>query len=208
MIGPLLVVGVVVQAIAWRLVALRRAPFWPTVGGTWAVVGTAALAIGDPRCCDGGRLFEALAVGIASGVVLYAATRVVVTFASRWPVVDDQVEGTYGRSAEAAPVVVWLVGLAVVVPGEELFWRGVATPWLVDATATVPGALLAWLIATGAAALWGSLPFLAAGAVGGGVWTALAIWSGGVAAPLASHVVWTACMIAWRPPTARAKVTA
>jgi membrane protease YdiL (CAAX protease family) len=206
MIGPVLVVGVVAQAIAWRLVALRRAPFWPTVGGTWAIVGTAALVIGDPRCCHDRRLAEALAVGIVSGTVLYVATRVVVTFASRWRVIADQVEETYGRSAEAAPVALWLVSLAIAVPGEELFWRGVATPWLVDATATVPGAILAWLVAAGVAAIWGSLPFIAAGAVGGAVWTALAIWSGGVAAPLASHAVWTACMIAWRPPTARAKV--
>jgi len=208
MIGPLVVVGVVAQAIAWRLVALRRVPFWPTVGGTWAIVGTAALVAGDPRCCDDRRLIEALVAGIASGMVLYAATRVVVTFASRWPAIADDVEATYGRSAEAQPAAVWFVSLGVVVPAEELFWRGVATPWLVDATATVPGAILAWLVAVGVAALWGSLPFLAAGAVGGAVWTALAIWSGGVAAPIASHVVWTACMIAWRPPTARAKVAA
>jgi membrane protease YdiL (CAAX protease family) len=206
MIGPLLVVGVGIQVIAWRLVALRRVPFWPTVGGTWAIIATAAVAIGDPRCCDDRRLIEALVVGIASGLVLYAATRVVVTFASRWSAIADRVETTYGRSAEATPAVVWLVTLAVVVPGEELFWRGVATPWLVDATDTVPGAILAWLVAAGVAATWGSLPFLGAAAVGGAVWTALAIWSGGVAAPLASHVVWTACMITWRPPTPRAKV--
>jgi uncharacterized protein len=207
MIGPLLVVGVVVQAIAWRLVALRRAPFWPTVGATWATLGTAALVVGDPRCCGDRRLIEALVVGIASGVALYVATRVVVSFASRLPAIARQVDETYGRSAEATPVVAWLVSLAVVVPGEELFWRGVATPWLVDATATVPGAILAWLVAAGVAASWGSLPFLAAGVVGGALWTAIAIWSGGVAAPLASHVVWTACMIAWRPPI-RAKVAA
>jgi membrane protease YdiL (CAAX protease family) len=206
--GPLLVVGVVAQAIAWRLVALRRVPFWPTVGGIWAIVGTAALVLGDPRCCDDRGLVAALVVGCASGVVLYLATRVVVTFASRSAPIADQVEATYGRSAEATPGVVWLVSLAVVVPGEELFWRGATTPWLVDVTAMVPGAILAWLVAAGVAALWGSLPFLAAGAVGGAVWTALAVWSGGVAAPLASHVVWTACMIAWRPPTARAKVAA
>ena len=207
MIGPLLVVGVGVQAIAWRLVALRRLPFWPTVGGTWAVVGSAALAIGDPRCCEERRLVEALLVGVASGLLLYVATRVVVTFASRWPPLSDQVEATYGRSAGVSAAFVWLFTLAVVIPGEELFWRGVATPWLVDATGTVPGGILAWLVAAGVAAVWGSLPFLAAGAVGGAVWTALAIWSGGIAAPLASHVVWTACMIAWRPPAARAKVT-
>jgi uncharacterized protein len=208
MIGPLLVVGVVVQAIAWRLVALRRVPFWPVVAGTWTVLGAAALLAGDPRCCDDRGPTEVILVGIVAGIALYGATRLVVSFASRWPAIAEQVEETYGRSAEAAPAVVWLVSLAIVVPGEELFWRGVATPWLVDATATVTGAILAWLVAAGVAVLWGSLPFVAAAVVGGALWTVLAVWSGGVLAPLASHAVWTACMIAWRPPTPRAKVAA
>ena len=201
-----MVVAVAIQAIAWRLVALRRAPFWATVTVTWAIVGVAALAIGDPTCCDDRELPVALSVGIASGLLLYAATRIVVTSASRWPVVARTVEDTYARSGEASPAVAWAATLAIVVPGEELFWRGVATPWLVDATATAPGAALGWLVAVAVAATWASLPFLAAAVFGGAVWTALAIWSGGVAAPIASHLVWTACMIAWPPLPPRAKV--
>jgi uncharacterized protein len=204
--GPLVVLGVAIQAIAWRLVALGRAPFWPTVTGAWAMLGIGALAFAEPRCCADRGILEALAVGVASGLVLYAATRVVVTFASRWPVVASAVEDTYGRYAEISPAVVWAATLVVVVPGEELFWRGVAVPWFVDATATVPGAILGWLVSVAVVVAWANLPFLAAAVIGGAVWTVLAIWSGGVAAPIASHVVWTACMIAWPPPSARAKV--
>lgn len=208
MIATLVIVGVALQAIAWRVVVLRRAPFWPVVAGTWTVLGTGALLIGDPRCCGDRGPTEMVLVGIAAGLALYGATRLVVTFASRWPVLAEDVEATYGRSAEAPPALVWIVTLAVAAPGEELFWRGVATPWLVDATAPLPGGVLAWLMSVGVAAAWASPTFLAGAAVGGAVWTALAIWSGGVAAPLASHVIWTACMVAWRPPTARAKVAA
>jgi membrane protease YdiL (CAAX protease family) len=206
MTGALLVVGVAVQAIAWRHVAMGRAPFWPTVTGVWAILGVAALATGDPRCCEDRPLVEALAVGLGSGSVLYVATRVVVTFASSWPLVAGAVRGTYGRSGETSPVIVWAATLAVVVPGEELFWRGAVTPWLVDATGTAAGAILAWLVAAAVAAVWADLPFLAGAVVGGALWTTLAIWSGGVAAPIASHLVWTACLIAWPPPPARAKV--
>jgi uncharacterized protein len=206
--GPLVIVGVAVQAIAWRLVSLRRLSFWPAVGGTWALLGVAAFLIGDPRCCADRDPATSLVVGTVSGLALYGATRVVVTYASRWAVLADAVGAAYGRSGEASPAVVWLLTLAVAVPGEELFWRGVATPWLVDATAPVTGAILAWLIAAGAASAWSSLPFLAAAVVGGGLWTALAVWSGGIVAPVASHLVWTACMVAWRPPAPRAKVAA
>jgi membrane protease YdiL (CAAX protease family) len=206
MIGPFLVVGVAIQAIAWRIVVLRRATFWPSVIVVWAILGVVALAIGDPRCCVERGVAVASAVGAASGLLLYGATRVVVSLASRWPVVTASVEDTYSRSGETSPVVAWVTTLAVVVPGEELFWRGVATPWLVDATATVSGAALAWLAAVAVASVWASLPFLAAAVVGGALWTALAVWSGGVAAPIASHLMWTACMIAWPPAGARAKV--
>jgi uncharacterized protein len=206
MTGALLVVGVAVQAIAWRLIAIGRATFWPTVTGVWAILGIAAVAIGDPRCCDDRPLVEALVVGVVSGLLLYAGTRVVVTFASRRPPVAAAVRGTYDRYGETSPVVVWAATLAVVVPGEELFWRGAATPWLVDAIGTVPGGILVWLVAVAVAAAWANLPFLAGAVVGGALWTVLAIWSGGVAAPIASHLVWTACMIAWPPPSARAMV--
>lgn len=205
MTGPLLVAGVAIQAIAWRLVALGRAPFWPVVAGTWAVVGAATLAFGRPGCCDPG-LVATLVVGIVSGLLLYGATRIVVTFATRWPVLARAVEGTYGRSVEVPTALVWILTLALVVSGEELFWRGVVTPALGDAAAPPFGAFLAWLAYVGVAAAWSSLPFLAAAFVGGALWTALAAWSGGVVSPLASHIVWTACMLAWRPPTGRAKV--
>ncbi|HZB02571.1 MAG TPA: hypothetical protein VE800_10725, partial [Actinomycetota bacterium] len=147
MIGPFLVVGVAIQAIAWRIVVLRRATFWPSVIVVWAILGVVALAIGDPRCCVERGVAVASAVGAASGLLLCGATRVVVSLASRWPVVATSVDDTYSRSGETSTVVAWVTTLAVVVPGEELFWRGVATPWLVEATATVPGAALAWLAA-------------------------------------------------------------
>jgi membrane protease YdiL (CAAX protease family) len=46
-----------------------------------------------------------------------------------------------------------------------------------------------------------SLPIVAGALVGGAVWGALAWWSGGVLAPLASHILWTGLMLA-RPPRA------
>jgi membrane protease YdiL (CAAX protease family) len=46
-----------------------------------------------------------------------------------------------------------------------------------------------------------SLPIVAGALVGGALWGALAWWSGGVLAPLASHILWTGLMLA-RPPRA------
>jgi membrane protease YdiL (CAAX protease family) len=132
-------------------------------------------------------------------VVVEAATR-------RLPILSGSVEEVYARDAEAPSGVVWTVTFLIVVPAEELFWRGLGLPELQRAIGTVAGAVGIWLAAAAVSAVWTSLPILAAAAVGGAVWTALGAWSGGVVAPIASHAVWTAAMIAWRPQTRRAIV--
>ena len=206
MTDALLAAGIVVQAIAWRLAATGRTAFWPTSAATWAVVGLATVLAADPRCCGDVAAGAAVGVGLASGAILYAATRAVVAAAVRVPILASTVDEVYGRGDETSPGVGWAVTFLVVVPAEELFWRGLALPELQQAAGAAPGALLAWAVGVAVTAAWASLPFLAAAVVGGAVWTVLGSWSGGVVAPLASHAVWTAAMLAWRPGTGRAKV--
>jgi membrane protease YdiL (CAAX protease family) len=201
------VAGILAQTVAWRLVASGRTRFWPTTAATWAVVGLAAVLAGDQRCCAEVPFATALVVGLGWGVVLYAATRLVVEVGARVaPLVAAVVDDVYTREREVPAGVLWAVTLLIVVPAEELFWRGLALPELRRALGSIGGALVAWIAAVGVSASWASLPFLAAAFVSGAVWTALGAWSGGVVAPFASHVVWTAAMIAWRPRTSRAKV--
>lgn len=201
-----LVVGIGVQAIAWRAVATGRAPFWPTSAATLAVVGVATVLVADPACCAEVPFVAAVVVGLVTGALLYLATRLVVAFATRAPALASEADDAYGRGEEVPANVVWALTLLVVVPGEELFWRGLVLPELERVAGPLAGSILAWAAGVGVTALSGSLPFLAAAVVGGAVWTALAAWGGGVVAALASHAVWTAAMIAWRPGTGRAKV--
>jgi membrane protease YdiL (CAAX protease family) len=206
MTEAVLIAGSLLQGVAWRLVATGRTAFWQTSAATWAVVGLAAVLASPPACCDDAAAGAALGVGVAAGAALYAATRAVVAVATRRPGLAAAVGDVYARSRETSPAVLWAVTVLVVVPGEELFWRGLVVPELGASVGLVPGAVLAWLAAVAVTALWAELPFLAAAVVGGAVWTALAAWSSGVMAPLACHLVWTAAMIAWRPGAARAKV--
>src|SRR6266542_1894525 len=84
-------------------------------------------------------------------------------------------------------------------PGEELFWRGLFE-WRLARAVGWPGAT---------AATWGAyvlvnlasqnLPIIAGAIVGGAVWGGLALWTRGVVASLACHIVWTGLMLA-RPP--------
>jgi membrane protease YdiL (CAAX protease family) len=63
----------------------------------------------------------------------------------------------------------------------------------------LPGAVLAWAAYVGANAFSGSVPVVLGAVVGGGVWAALAAWTGGVVASLACHAMWTALMVALPP---------
>ena len=201
--AAVLVVGVLVQVVVWRLVVRGRLRFWPATAATFTLIGIASLLAGDPSWCRRQEFTVAAGVGVASGLVFYAATRVVVDLATREPVLHAAVVDLYRRSRETRFVTVLALTLLVAVPGEELFWRGFLLPELRDATGSLTGAILAWAAAVGVNATWVSPPLLAGAVVGGALWTALATWSGGVLAPIASHVVWTALMLVWPPPAAR-----
>jgi uncharacterized protein len=203
-----IVVGAFAQVVAWRLVANGRVPFWPVVTTTFAVLGLVSLVVGDASCCRETTSATASAVGVASGLLLFGATRVVVDLATRHEVISRSVVAVYRREEEVGPLAVTALTLAIVVPGEELFWRGLVLTELSAATSVAAGAVLAWGTWVVVDAAWGSIPLLAGAVVGGALWTALAAWTGGVVAPIASHLVWTGLMIAWPPLAARAKVTA
>jgi membrane protease YdiL (CAAX protease family) len=145
-------------------------------------------------------------VGVVSGLILYGATRVIVDLAAQHPSVRGAVASVYRRSKEMTVFTTLALTLVIAVPGEELFWRGLVLPELSEATTSTTGALLSWAAAVGVNAAWSTAPLLAGAVVGGALWTGLAMWSGGLLAPIASHLVWTGLMLVWPPPAARDKV--
>jgi membrane protease YdiL (CAAX protease family) len=172
----------------WRLIDARRVAFWPATSVAFAILGVAATLLRPPGT-PGAR---SLALGIGSGIVLYAATRIVVRLlAPVAPFATSLIE-IYRRSGEIPRPAVWLLTLALAVPGEELFWRGLVLPELQDATSVLLGAVLAWL------------GYVAVNAISRTFLGSLE----GVDSPLASHLIWTGLMLAWPPAVDRAKVKA
>lgn len=201
-----LVAGMLVQPIVWRSIGRRKLPFWAATTATFAVLGIASLLAADPACCRGTTLGTASLVGAASGLLLYGATRVVVDLATSHDVLRRAVADVYRQQEETGTVTAYVLTLGIVVPGEELFWRGLVLAELGGITSTAVGALLTWVAGAAVDAAWGSIPLLAGAVVGGAVWTAVTVWSGGVAAPIASHLVWTGLMLLWPPRAARGMV--
>jgi uncharacterized protein len=193
--------GPVVTAGAWTLVRRRVVTVWVGLGTVLGVLGALALLTGRVQASEGIGASEAAGLGLLAGVVLYGATAAFMYVFRRWPLLARQARRIYdlrgGLSAGAATAVAVLVAA----PGEELFWRGLVQPLVAGRTG--------WPEPVAAAAVWAvylavnawsdSLPIGLGAVVGGASWAALAVATGGVAAPIGCHAVWTGLMIV-RPP--------
>jgi membrane protease YdiL (CAAX protease family) len=191
------VAGAVAIGAAWWRVAAGRSAALRALPLVLGVLGIGSIAILGSDLSLGSA--ASLAVGAASGLALYGATLVFVGLASRWEPFRRDVAESYAE-ADAKPLVPRLVlALAISVPGEELFFRGLVQLHLLASIA--PWAAAAVTVAVEVATNIPSrrLSIVAAALVGGALWSGLAWWSGGILSPMASHLVWTGLMLV-RPP--------
>jgi membrane protease YdiL (CAAX protease family) len=166
--------------------------------GVFAIHGVVAAVVLPPIASGHETVALALAAGVGSGFALWAGTLAFVAVAVRWQPFRADVAERYSRAAEVSLPVAIALSVLVAVPGEELFWRNLVQRRF-GVSSEVVGAAVAWLAYVAMNTASGSLPFIAGAVVGGAVWGGLAWWTGGIAASLASHGVWTALMLA-RPP--------
>jgi membrane protease YdiL (CAAX protease family) len=201
------VAGFALEVAAWRVVATGRASLWGAMVGVFAVPGVVAAIVLPPVGSGEQALAVALTVGIASGISLWAATIAFVAVAVRWQPFRRAVAERYARAAEVSLPVAVAISLLIAVPSEELFWRNLVQRRL-GVSGELIGAVAAWAGYVVANVASGSLPFVAAAIVGGAVWGGLAWWTGGIAAGLASHGVWTTLMLVRPPASGRVPVGA
>jgi membrane protease YdiL (CAAX protease family) len=207
--AAVIVVGLVAEMFAWWRVS-RGGNVWTHMTPVLASMGVAALVVGPPEWSPDVSSGVALGAGLAIGVALYGATRVAMFVFSRWPLFERHSVRMYERQGGLSLGVALALSLALSVPGEELFWRGLVQEELASALdgRMAAAAAVAWVAFVAANLPSGNLAIAAGAVVGGAVWGALAWWTGGVLAPLACHIVWTGLMIALpvdrvRPPSPR-----
>ena len=199
--------GFVLEVVAWRAVAAGRASVWRSMVAVFAVHGIVAAVVMPPIASGQEPLATALSVGVLSGLALWAATLAFVAVAIGWEPFRRAVAERYVRAAEVSLPAAVAISLLIAVPGEELFWRNLVQRRS-GMSSEVVGAAAAWLGYVAANVASGSLPFIAGAAVGGAVWGGLAWWTGGIAAGLVSHGIWTALMLARPPASGRVRVEA
>jgi membrane protease YdiL (CAAX protease family) len=194
------VVGAVAHALVWWRAGPLGRNLWALMPPVLGAMGIAAVAVLGVRPLRGDvSAAAAIGVGAGAGIVLFAATRVFVAGATRWEPFRGHVSGLYGRGRTIPPASQLFLSIVIVVPGEELFWRGLAVAQLERIVSPGPAAVAAWAVYVIVNAASRSLAITAAAIVGGGSWAFLAWWSGEVLAGLASHILWTGLMLAFPP---------
>ena len=192
-----MIAGSVAEAIAWWLVAFRRASVWVVLTPLLVLLGAAAIVVGPPAWSPDVAAEVALAAGLVAGVALFGATRVFLGLVRDWDRFERDAVRIYLRRGPLSLGGALLLSLLLSVPGEELFWRGLVRSELVEAfdgstgIATLAGYALFVLANLPSA----NLAVIASAVVGGAIWTVLAVWTGGVLAALACHAVWTGLML-------------
>ena len=195
--------GALAEAIGWRLVATGRAMVWRLMPVIFLVMGIAAVVVRRPVAATKVGNGTALAVGLASGLILYVGTRVFVVVADRWEPFRRHVMEKYQEAAEVPLKEALALSLLIMVPAEELFWRGLFQARLDQSLPALAAGAWTWLAYVGVNLSSGSLPIIAGAVVGGALWAALAVWSGGMLASISSHMLWTGLMLALPPGAGR-----
>jgi membrane protease YdiL (CAAX protease family) len=201
--AAVMALGALAEAIGWRLVATRRAMVWRLMPVIFLVMGIAAVAVRRPVAATEVGNGTALAVGLASGLLLYIGTRVFVVIADRWEPFRRDVLEKYGQAGEVTLRRSLVLSLAIMVPAEELFWRGLFQARLDQSLTALAAGAWTWLAYIGVNLSSGSLPIIAGAVVGGALWAGLAVWSGGMLASICSHMLWTGLMLALPPGAGR-----
>jgi len=196
--GVVMVAGLIAEIGAWSLVARGR-NVWTTMTPTLATMGLVALIVGPIAWSPDVGAGVSVVVGLVLGVALYVATRIAIAVIGRWDTFRRHSLEMYRKQGGLSLGVALALSIALSVPGEELFWRGLFQGQLVSALdgRTALAAAIAWVAFVVANLASLNLAIAAGAIVGGAVWVALAWWTGGVLAPLACHIVWTGLMIAF-----------
>ena len=198
-----MVAGALAEFVGWWFVATGRADVWKLMPVVLGGMGVAVMLARPPVAASDTDVTTALLVGLGAGLALYVGTRVFVWLAARWTPFRHDVLEKYGQAGEVTLATSLVLSLAIMVPAEELFWRGLFQGRLGDAMTPAAAAVLAWLAYLVSNAASRSLPIVAGAVVGGAVWAGLAWWSGGVLASLTSHILWTGLMLALPPGVGR-----
>jgi len=179
-------------AAVWSILfAWRPAAFWPLMAVGAGGLGAIAMVVRGPFPIREGVRWVDLSTGAAAAAVLYLAFALGRTAIGRvFPTAPSQIADVYTlRALEPA----WLIAVllvAVIGPGEEIFWRGLVLRGLVVRYGPVIGWGASTIIYAGVHAAARNPLLVLAALVAGGFWGFLYLRTRRIAPIAVSHAVW------------------
>jgi len=208
MVVALMILGAAAEVVGWTLVATRGRSVWRLMPWVLGGMGVAAAIVLPPVAATRVDVPVAFAVGVGSGLALYLGTLAFVAVAVHVPRFRSSVASIYGEAGEVSLATSVALSLAVMVPAEELFWRGLFQAHLDATWSAAAGAVTTWLAYVAANSASRRAPIVAGAIVAGALWAGLAAWSGGMLASFSSHMLWTGLMLVLPPGAGREGRTA
>ena len=145
------------------------------------------------------QLRKACSFGILSGIFMYiitwAASRILPIL---FPPLQIQLESLY---ALLSPVETWqyAVLILLIIPGEEIFWRGFIEKRLLSHSKAAQAVLLSTLLYTLPLSFSGNLLLVLAGIGGGLLWGFIYAWKRSLSMVIISHLLFDVLLLAVFP---------
>ena len=194
-------VGLGLYLLAAILLAFAfRGPLGPWKGMTVAMGALLAGSLAVRAVCS--RLVPTLprvALGVASGLVLYGLTRLgAAVFRAAWPAWEAHAR-TLSDWKEGISLPFLASTLVMIIVAEETLWRGVVSRFFQERMGHAPG-IVAGALFYAAAHLPTMNPLLLGAALGCGIfWALLYAATDDLTAPIASHVAWDVLVMVVAP---------
>jgi membrane protease YdiL (CAAX protease family) len=180
--------------------AATRVGFWLALGTTAVILGLVALATEPSLLGFRGRVRPRFVLlGLASGALMAAlAWRLYPWLGSGVPWIAADTSVLYLSFAAVTPAQAALF-LPAIVLGEELFWRGLLHHAFLARLSAGAAVLLGAAVYTAGNAPTGSPVLMMTAFACGLVWSGLRVATGGLVAPLLSHLTWNALVLLIHP---------
>jgi membrane protease YdiL (CAAX protease family) len=132
-----------------------------------------------------------IGIGLLSAALLYLLFFVGNYLSRKWfNFAGSGIEGVYGFKGDAAGIRIALLMLAVIGPGEELFWRGYLQRKLSSKTGKWVGFIIALLMYTGVHIFTGNIMLILAAFICGLFWGWIYLKYNSMVINVISHTVW------------------
>ena len=171
--------------------------FWYIYTASMACLLTLTFRLERPH--NDFKLKDTLVIGFLSGILMYMITWTASkVLPAVHPPLQDQLEDLY---ILLSPTETWqyFVLILLIIPGEEIFWRGLIEKRLLTHIKAVPAVLLSTLLYAFPLIFSGNLLLVLAGIGGGLLWGVIYAWKRSLTLVIISHLLFDLMLLAAFP---------